>query len=276
MEHLEGSFSSAGGAKLYYQRWVPDGQMSAALAIVHGLGEHSGRYGNLVSYFVPRGYGLWAFDLRGHGRTPGLKGHLDDWSEIRADVGRFLDLIREQEPSVPVFLFGHSLGGLAVLDFSIDLTEGVRGIVASAPALDTSGLSAAKVAIARMLSSIWPKLRLATGLDVSGLSRDQAVVDAYVNDPLVHDKASARFGGESIKAISRTLDNAGRVALPLLVIKGAADWVVPIASTEVFFERVGSLDKTFIKYEDGYHEPHNDIEKEQVFTDVLAWLEQRR
>lgn len=270
------TFQGAGGLELTYQSWSPDPELDqrAVLVIVHGLGEHSGRYENLVKYLLPRGIAVYSFDLRGHGRSPGKRGHVNAWSEIREDLGAFLSLVGRQEGDLPRFLMGHSLGGLIVLEYILRQSgdAGLQGVIASGPGLSTEGLSPMLVKISGLLSRVWPTLSLPTGLDVPGISRDPAVVQAYQNDPLVHGKATPRSAVEAFAAIRWTLDHAAAWSLPLLVLHGEADRLVPAEASSAFFDRVPIADKQRIEYAGGYHEPHNDINHEQVTADLENWL----
>jgi alpha-beta hydrolase superfamily lysophospholipase len=275
MRHEEDAFTTVDGTQLYEQCWRPNETPKAALAIVHGHGEHSGRYGNVVEYFVPKGYAVCAFDLRGHGRSPGARGHVDRWSDFLEDVHAFLDHLRRHLPDVPIFLYGHSLGGLIVLNLMIEQPEDVRGVISSAPALDTSAFSPVKLMLAKILSVIMPKFTLPTGLEQAALSRDPAVVKAYAEDPLVHDRATARMGAEIVAAATRAMQNAANLTAPLLLLQGEEDRIVPVAAGGRFFERAGSEDKTLLRYPGGYHEPHNDIEHARVMADLENWIRER-
>ncbi|MBN1955450.1 MAG: lysophospholipase [Anaerolineae bacterium] len=273
MNHSEGTFSSAAGLTLYYQCWKPDQAPRAALCIVHGIGEHSGRYASVVDYLLRRGYAIYSFDLRGHGRSPGRRGHVDAWEEYRGDVAAFLRTVGQQETGRPIFLMGHSMGGLIVLEYVLHHPEGLHGVIASAPGLSTEGLSPLMVALARLLSHVLPRLTLKTGLTVEGISRDAAVVQAYRDDPLVHDRATPRTGVAGQTAIAWTLAHAADLSVPLLIVHGTDDQIVPCAASQLFYDRVTMADKERRVYEGGYHELHNDLDREQVLADVADWLE---
>jgi len=274
MDHLEGTFQGFGGLELYYQRWRPEGEPKAVLAIVHGFGEHSGRYDNVVNWLVPKGYAIYAFDLRGHGRSPGQRSYINRWAEYREDVRAFLTFVQEQEPGRPLFLMGHSMGGLIVLEYTLHYPEGLQGVIGSGPALAQTGVSPLLMALGRFLSRIWPRFTLETNLDATTISRDPAVVEAYVNDPLVHSVATARLGEEMSKAMAWVNDHAADLRVPLLILQGGADRLVSPEASRAFFERVASEDKTFHEYEGYYHEPHNDVGKERPLADLEAWLEE--
>jgi alpha-beta hydrolase superfamily lysophospholipase len=273
MEHYEGYFTGVGGLQLYYQCWRPEGQVRAALAIIHGLGEHGGRYGNVVDKLVPLGFAVYADDHRGHGRSPGKRGHINAWSEFRGDVDAYLALVREQEPGRPLFLLGHSMGGLITLEYVLHHPEGLQGVVVSAPGLTNQGLSPLMILISRLLSRVWPSLSVPTGLEAAGISRDPAVVQAYLDDPLVHDRGTPRAGAEGFAAIEWTLAHAAEWPVPLLILHGTGDRLVPAAASVAFFEQVPIQDKQRIEYPGGYHESHNDIHHEQATADLAAWLD---
>ncbi|MBN1658870.1 MAG: lysophospholipase [Anaerolineae bacterium] len=273
MDHQEGTFKSRDGVELYYQRWRPEGRPRAVLPVVHGFGEHSGRYRNVVNWFVPRGYAVYSFDLRGMGRSPGVRGHVESFAEYRSDVRAFLDLVKEAEPDRPRFLLGHSQGGLIALNYVLHDPSDLDGIIASAPAVGALPVSPVLVLVARSLSRIWPQLKMATGLDVKALSRDPEVVRAYVDDPLVHNLATPRLGTEMMAAIRWTQEHAADLALPLLIVHGTGDRICPCDASGEFFDKVTWGDKERQTYEGYYHEVFNDVGKEMVLADVEVWLD---
>ncbi len=271
MDHTEGVFEGEGGQELYRQSWRPAGEARAALAIVHGLGEHSGRYMNVVHHLVPRGWAVHGFDHRGFGRSPGPRGHIDDWAQFRGDVRAF---VRRLAGEGPLFLMGHSMGGLIALDYVLHHAEGLRGLVVSGAGLEASGVAKPHlVMLARLLSRIWPRFSLDVGLDASGISRDPEVVRAYGDDPLTHSRGSVRFGTETLDVIEWIKARPAEIALPLLMVHGGADRLVSPEGTRAFFERVTFADKELHVYEDVFHEPHNDFGREQMLADLESWLE---
>lgn len=272
MNHQEGTFSGYGGLELYYQRWRPEGMPKAILVITHGHGEHSGRYGNVVDWFVPRGYAVYAFDLRGHGRSAGPRGHVERWDVLREDLAAFLALAREHEPGHTLFLVGHSMGGLIALEYALHHPQGLAGVIASGPLLSQPSISPFLITLSQVLSRIVPRLALKSGLDVTALSRDPAVVEAYVNDPLVHSFGTARLGAELIRAVEWTQAHAADLALPCLIVHGGDDRICPPEGSRAFFENVTFADKDRQVYEGYYHEVYNDVGKERVLAAVEAWI----
>ena len=276
MQHREGTFYGYGRLPLYYQSWKPEDPPRAVLLIVHGHGEHSGRYKNVVDRLVPQGFAIYALDHRGHGRSPGPRGYVNHMAEFRGDVGGLLRQAVTDHPHVPLFLLGHSLGGLISLDFLLHHPDaGLRGAIISAPAVGQIGVSPLLLAASRVLSRLWPTLSLSTGLDANGISRDPQAVAAYRGDPLVHGKGTPRLATEVMAAAARCQANAPTLQLPLLLIHGSADPITSPQDSLRFFDNAGSADKTYLAYEGGYHESHNDTHHEQVVADMLAWMEKR-
>ncbi len=283
MEHREGSFEGSGGLELYSQCWRPGGRPKAALAIVHGMGEHSGRYGNVTAALVPRGYAVHGFDLRGCGRSPGQRGHIDSWSQFRDDAGAFVRAVGEQEciacpppgePGVPLFLMGHSMGGLIVLDYVLRRPEDLAGTLISGPGLEPIGVAKPwMVLVAKLLTRVWPSFAIDVGLEVAAVSRDPAVVEAYAEDPLCHSQGSVRWGTESLAAIEWIKAHAGDLRIPVLMTHGGDDRLVSAAGTSAFFDAVTFPDKELRVYPGGYHEPHNDVDHGQVLEDYGDWLD---
>jgi alpha-beta hydrolase superfamily lysophospholipase len=177
----EGRFTGVGGLELYYQSWHPEGKVRAILTIVHGLGGHGDRYSNIIEHLIPKQYAIYALDLRGHGRSPGQQGYIKAWNEFREDLGAFLQLIQTQNPGCPVFLLGHSLGAVIVLDYILRYPQQaslLQGAIALAPTLGKVGVSPIRVLLGKMLSRVWPRFTLNTGIDISTASRDPQVLAA--------------------------------------------------------------------------------------------------
>ena len=274
MEYKEGTFQGVGGLELYWQSWRGEYAFRAALAIIHGFGEHSGRYANVVSHFIPQGYAIYGFDLRGHGRSPGQRGHINSWDEYRKDVKTFLNLISKKEPTRPVFLWGHSMGALIALDYLLHDPAGLGGAIISGAPLDPVGVAKPfLVLIARALSRVWPRFSLPLGLDPKALSRNLEVVRAYEADPLVHGKTTVRWGAEILQTIEWVKARAAEVRIPLILIHGGADPLNSPKGIRTFFEKITLTDKEMKIYPGSYHEVHNDLDHTQIMTDVTQWLE---
>ncbi|MEH1850777.1 MAG: lysophospholipase [Nostoc sp.] len=274
--HREGIFPGVGGLDLYYQSWHPEGKVRAILAISHGLGAHSDRYNNVIQHLIPKQYALYSLDLRGHGRSPGQRGYISAWSEFREDLGAFLELIQTQNPGCPVFLLGHSLGGVIVLDYILRYPQQaslLQGAIALAPTLGKVGVSPIRILLGKMLSRVWPRFTLNTGIDISAGSRDRQVLAAYAQDTLRHTRATARLATEFFATVDWINAHAGDWQLPLLILHGAADRVALPEGSEIFYQRVNCTDKLRIEYPGAYHELQSDLNYREVLTDLEDWLE---
>jgi alpha-beta hydrolase superfamily lysophospholipase len=274
MHHTEGVFQGFDGLKLYYQRWLPNTQLQAIVVVVHGLGGHSELFKNGVRCLVPQGYGVYAMDLRGHGRSPGLRGHIQQWQEFREDLRAFLQFVCAQAVVDTVFLWGHSLGGTICLDYALHDPRHLQGLILSAPALDHVGISVWKLLLGQLLSRIWPKFKLRVGIDHTASSRDGAVIVDYATDPLRHEYGTARLATEFFQTVHWIHQTIDRLAVPLLLLQGGADSVTDPTSSRALFQQVPTTDKTYRHYPDSYHDLYADLNYMEVIADIADWLAQ--
>ena len=276
MEHREDTFKGVRNADIYYQAWLPDGEVEAVILLVHGIGEHSGRYTNHVNYFVPRGYAIYALDHLGHGKSEGEREVIERFSDFTDMLGIFSGMVREWQPGKPIFILGHSMGGLITSTYLLDHQDEFQGAILSAPAIKPGGdISGATIAVGKIISRILPKMGV-LALDDSGISRDPAVVQAYRADPLVFQgKTPARLGAEMLGAMQRVTDAASTITLPILILQGTGDMLVNPSGAQILYDKVGSTDKTLKLYDGLYHELHNEPERDVMFADVEAWLAAR-
>jgi alpha-beta hydrolase superfamily lysophospholipase len=273
MEHLEGTFAGAGGLNLYYQSWTLQKPAKAIVAIVHGLGAHGGLFFNAVDYLVDRGYGVYAFDLRGHGRSPGQRGHIDSWSEFREDLNLFLQFIRQREADCPLFLWGHSLGGAIALDYALRFPEGLQGVIVTSPAIGKVGVSPLKMATGKLMSRFFPRFSLKLGLDNYAGSRDLSAISIYLQDPLRHEYASARLATEFLQTVDWIQSHVSDLRLPLLILHGSADRVTHPDSSWTFCLQVNFPDKECYELPGSYHDLHADLNRDEILADLGEWLE---
>lgn len=272
--HRDGTFPGAGGLPLYYQAWLPPGQPARAVLVnLHGLGDHSGLYPSLANHFPARGIALYAYDMRGNGRSPGQRAYLRRWDEYRNDLHAFLARMGEWEPNLPVFVLGNSLGGLVVLDYALHYPAGVKGVIAAAPPLGTVGVPPLLMALGRVMSRIWPRFSLEVGMDLSGLARDPSVVEAVVADPMFHRRGTARLSTEVTAAIARVQAGAATFSVPLLILHGSDDRMVPPEGSRRFFAQVRLGDREFREYPGAYHGLFADLNHQEVLEDVERWIE---
>ena len=259
----------------YMQGWEPDGNPKAIICLIHGLGEHTGRYAHVGRALNDAGYALFGFDLRGHGQTGGPRGHIPSLDVALQDIHQFVEFQKKNFPDIPIFLYGHSLGGLFALAYMIQYTDGVKGVTVTGVALRSPLLDQkVKVAIVRVLGSLFSSMIIPTGLDPSTISRDPAVVQKYVNDPLVHGKSSLGLGKATLDAVNLCFTRAKDFSLPLLVMHGKRDTLVYPSGSEDFAKLAGETNKDVtLKLWDGlYHEIHNEPEQEEVFKVMIKWL----
>jgi alpha-beta hydrolase superfamily lysophospholipase len=273
MKHKEGKFKGLNNTDLYYQCWLPDGSPKAVLLVAHGLAEHSGRYKNLVNYFVPKGYAVYALDHRGHGKSEGMRSYVDRFSDYLTDLKTFFDMVHKEHKDAKIFLVGHSLGGTLAVPYAVEHQQELAGVITSGASLVASStVSPALIAIVGVVSALLPKMGV-TVLDASTISRDKAVVDAYVNDPLVfRGKIPARTGAELARMWKTLPEEMSKIKLPVLIMHGSADQLSDPAGSKLLYERAGSKDKTLKLYDGFYHEIFNEPEHKQVMADVEAWL----
>jgi len=274
MKHQEGSFKGVRDANIYSQSWLPETDPKAVLLIVHGLAEHSGRYMNIVNHFIPLGYAVYGMDHLGHGKSDGKRVYVKRFEDYTNTLKVYFDMVRRWQPGKPIFLFGHSLGGLISAVYLLDHQAELTGAVLSGPAVKVpNNITPAILFVGKMLSALMPKFGL-IGLEVDGISRDPAVVRAYVNDPLVFTgKTTARLAAEMLKAMQRVSAMATKIRLPILIVQGGSDKLVDPAGAQMLYEAVSSADKKIRIYDGLYHEVFNEPERDKVLRDVEIWLE---
>jgi alpha-beta hydrolase superfamily lysophospholipase len=200
---------------------------------------------------------------------------VERWDEYLDDLARFLELVRKEEPGTPVFLLGNSLGGLIVLDFALRQRDGIQGVIAASPPLGRLGVPAPLMALGRVLSRVWPRFSIRTGMDLSGLARDPAVTATVLADPLFHRVGTARLSTEVTAAIARVRAGAPRFSLPLLLLHGSADRMVPPDGSRDFIARVRFHDRELREYAGAYHVLFADLDHERVLADVERWIAAR-
>jgi len=265
-----------GGVELQAQGWLPEsdigGEVRDVIAIAHGYAEHGGRYGNLVERLVPLGYALYALDHRGHGRSGGSRALVDRMAWVIEDFHRFVAEVRGRHGGRRVKLLGHSMGGNVAFGYALRWPEDLSGLVLSGPAIGGLVPGFQRLML-RLMSALAPNAGT-IALPPGAVSRDPAVVAAYVADPLVTvGKMPARTVAEMVAAAGRYREAAPAMKVPVLIQHGEADSLVPLAGNRAIFDAIGAADKTVITYPGLYHEIYNEPEKEAVIGDLVRWLE---
>lgn len=260
--------------ELYAYHWESPNP-KAVVALVHGLGEHIHRYQHVAEHLNAAGYSLVAMDLPGHGNSPGKRGHLESYSQLMDAWEALLAQTKTIYPDLPVFLYGHSMGGNITLSFLLKRKPDVAGCVLSAPwiqlAFQPNPGSLLLLTIAR---KVYPSLTQPNNLNTHDLSRDAAVVEAYEADPLVHSKITPGLAGPVLDAAARLNRYHGEIPVPLLIMHGTADRITSAPASVAFCERVGG-DATFKGWDGFYHEIHNEPEKQQMLNYLVNWLDVR-
>jgi len=271
-----GSLDGPRGLKLATRTWRPERTARAAILLVHGLAEHCGRYGNLVERALPRGYAVYGLDHVGHGLSEGARTFVVSFADLTEPLAALRARIRQEQPTTPIVLVGHSLGALiAAVHLLEGQTEYCAAVLSGALVCVPDNVSPATVLLSRLISRILPRLRL-VGVEAAGVSRDPQVVRAYRDDPLVfHGRTTARLGYEILGAIQRVCANAVAIRLPLLMLHGTEDRLTPVGGACSLHEKISSEDKTLRLYEGLHHEVCNEPERDQVLGDVFDWIEAR-
>jgi len=277
MKHIETNWNAKDGLQIFAQIWEPEVvQSKAVICLVHGIGEHSGRYAPVAETFGKSGYVFFSADLRGHGRSAGARGHINDIEEIMLDIDTLIEQARARYPQLPIILYGHSLGGILVLHYGLKRKPNIKGIVATSSGLRTAlENEPLKVNAARILGAILPKVAIASGLESAAISRDEEVVKTYLADPLVHDKITLGFGKIMLDVVAWTLSHAAEFSLPLLLMHGKADRIAFPAGSAEFAEALKGKACTLILWDNAYHELHNDLEKEEALRAMSLWMDAR-
>ncbi len=277
MEHKEETFKGKDNLNIYYQTWLPDAEPKAVLLVVHGMAEHSGRYARLAEYFTRKGFAVYALDHRGHGKSEGARCYINRFSDYIDDLKVFYEIVRGNHKNLKIFMVGHSMGGTIAVVYAVKYQEGIAGLILSGALLKPGAtVTPIQIRLARIISSLAPKMGIAV-LVADAICRDKAVVEAYVNDPLVfRGKIPARLGAELMSTIQDYLPAmAKNITLPVLVMYGTADQLCNPEGSDRFFETISSKDKTSKRYEGFFHEIFNELEHERVFDDVAVWLDTR-
>lgn len=276
MKHYDGRLTATGDRGLFYQIWEPDSPAEALLLLVHGAGEHSGRYRALASWFCARGIAVAAIDHSGHGRSQGRPGYIESFDVFVDDLAVFHRHVKTAYPRLPQFIVGHSLGGLIAAHYLLRQQATFTGAVFSGPLVSIEPAPGfLQRSIIRLLAWAVPRLGILQ-VDPQGVSRDPAVVAAYTADPLVfHGRMSARQLREMFDAMALLQREAGRITLPLLVLHGERDQLAAPAGARFLAAAAGSRDTTLKIYPGLQHEIFNEPEHEQVWQDLFAWCEAR-
>ncbi|RPI29542.1 MAG: alpha/beta hydrolase [Chloroflexota bacterium] len=273
MNSIERMVDSPKGGKIYVREWIPE-KVRGTVVVVHGLGEHICRYTHVAAAMNQAGYAVIGFDLPGHGRSSGKRGHIASYAMAVDLISLMLVEAADRYPYAAHFLYGHSLGGSLALYYILTRKDSLTRIISTGPGLGFEDPAPAwKVALANVLVILSPSFTLDNGLDVNGLSHDSAVVRAYKDDPLVHRMLSTRLGLDLLYKGRWMVEHAGECPpAPLLLMVGSRDRLVSPKAVDEFAARC-SARLTYKVWDKLYHELHNEFEKEEIIQYMIDWMD---
>lgn len=249
--------------------------VKGVVVLVHGFGEHSGRYkGNVIPILVSSGFAVVSYDNVGHGKSSGKRGHCPSYDALLDILRDVIDKAKGFYPNTPLFLYGHSMGGNLVLNYALRRDSEISGVIATSPYLRLAFQPPKwKMLLGKFMLKIMPSITLPSGLDPNGISRIPEEVAKYKNDPLVHDKVSPMFSFPIMDAGEWAIENASKLTVDTLLMHGTADQIIDHKATQEFHQN--STRTTLKLYEGGFHELHYDLCSDEMLTTITSWLEER-
>ncbi len=274
--YKEHFFNASDGIRLFYRRWYQQDSKGTVL-LIHGYAEHSGRYRLLADVLTSVGWNVAAMDYRGHGQSGGRRAHIDDFEQYMEDMRSFIAEVKSDDMAGGMqVLLGHSQGGLIAARFGELAADLFDCVILSSPFLGFAiKVPAYKAMMGQLASKLMPTLAMPSGLDPSWLSHDKTMVQAYIDDPLVSNIATARWFTEVQKAQEQTMKDVKKFRAPLLVLQAGQDKLSLKETSEAFCAGVSSESKRFELFENMYHEIFNEVDRQIVFDMVVSWLDQQ-
>jgi acylglycerol lipase len=272
MKTFESSWANKQGLRFYSMGWEPDSKPKAVVALLPGLGDHTGRFAHVGEAFSNAGYALVGVDLRGNGKSGGQRGHTPSIEAYMQDIDLLLEHVHARYPGVSTFVYGHSLGAILALNYAIRRRPDLQGVIVTAPALHSDlENQRIKVRMAKVLGGLIPTVALPSGLKTNMLSHDPQVERTYRSDPAVHDRITFGWGKTMLEVTQWTLEHASEFPLPLLLMHGALDTIAYPSSSREIAAAVGDQ-ATLVLWENMYHEIHNELRKEEVLETAIRWM----
>lgn len=271
------SFTAADGTPIYAEAYLPQGDVRAVIVLVHGLAEHSGRYQHVFKLFTEKGYAVYTLDHRTHGRSGGEpRVYIPDFSVVVEDLRLLVEKAKAAHPGKKLFIYGHSMGSFISLLYLLKYQKDAAGLIATGcPLTADTTVPSYMVTVGNLLNVIVPKMPLIK-IALDTVSRDPAVVKAYMEDPYVHAQpVRVRMAVGYNNALRPLRERLHEFTLPMLILHGEADQIAPKSGSELLHSKAASTDKTLKIYPGLYHEIHNEPEQAQVFADMLTWLDAR-
>jgi len=268
----EETFLGTGGLNIFFRSWRPGVPPRAVIVIVHGFNSHSGYYTWVAEQFVGCGFAVYALDLRGRGKSDGDRFYVQTFADYVGDVATFVALAKSREPGVPVFVLGHSAGGVVSCIYALEHQREIAGLICESFAFEVPAPDFA-LAVLKGLSHVAPHAHVLK-LPNEAFSRDPAVVEAMNNDPLIaHESQPTQTVAEMVRADERLKREFPHITLPLLILHGTADKATRPDGSRLFYAKAGSKDKTLKLYERDFHDLLNDLDKDVVMADIQAWID---
>ena len=255
-----------------YVQFYPVEKSNISILLIHGLGEHSGRYSHVIKKFNNNNISVYTFDVRGHGKSEGKRGHINNFKKLLNDSEELFINIRKENLDVPIVMFGHSLGGCIALNYLCEnQSKEINLAIISSPWLKTV-LEPPKfiLYIQKILVGLFPSLTLNNRLNPYDLSKDTDIVKKYIEDPLVHNRISLKMFSEVNKAITQIENDSKKINIPILFVHGKKDKIISFKGTENISNKINK--SKFILYESIFHEPHNDLEKNKVLDNYSSFI----
>ena len=270
----ESTFKGVGGLKIFTRAWQPEGKPLGVLVIVHGFNSHSGQYLWAAEQFVARGLAVYALDLRGRGRSEGERYYVEKIEDFTDDVGTLVTTAKSENPGLPVFLFGHSAGGVTACVYTLDHQAEIDGLICESFAYELP-VPDIVASFLKGLSYITPHTHVFS-LKNEDFSRDPQTVESMSTDPLIKGESQpAQTAAVLVRADERLRKGFSQITLPVLILHGTADKAARPSGSQHFYEQAGSTDKTLKLYEGHYHDLLNDLDKEIVMADIQSWIDRR-
>ena len=267
----EDDFTSGDGTRIHMRSWLAPAGHAGVLVLCHGIHSHSGHYDWAARQFRDRGFAVYALDLRGRGKSAGERFYVENVADYVADVLGLIRIARDRHPDLPLYLLGHSAGGVVACTLALDHPETIDGLICESFAFQVPAPGFALAAI-KALSHVAPRLAVLT-LKLKDFSRDPAAVAALEADPLIRGESQpAATVAALVRADERLHDSFDRITLPVLILHGTDDRATVCKGSEFFHARAGSADKTLKIYEGFYHDLLNDTGKETVLADIAGWI----
>lgn len=273
MRYSKSSFVSRDDLKLITHTWEPESQAKYVLTVIHGMGEHGARYDSFAEFFVKKAFVVTAVDLRGHGESEGKRGHTTSFTHILEDIDDFIKMQESQFDGLKQILYGYSFGGNFLLNYLLTKETNAYAAIASAPALKSLYAPAPmKAFFARFIRAIYPSFTVSSGVKSSDMFREKKENVTYEKDPLLHNRISMEMALASIEKGVWALDNACRIALPLLIMHGTEDKITRHDASVDFIEQVDSTLGRLKLYDGLFHDLHHDKNKNKILEDVYEWI----